>query len=127
MPKLVSERWYIVQLGDYYDEIFHKIGGTRGQEPGVYLVTGPDFSGTVPGEMTQVCSRTRWGAAAVRVFVNGEADLEAAVEAQKGFHLMPLSAYLRQGLAYQPDEASLYTYRPCRRKTPRRIYAFWKS
>jgi hypothetical protein len=52
------------------------------------------------------------------VFVNGVADLPAAVEAQKGFHLMPLSAYLRHGLAYQPDEATRYALR-CR--PPKRL------
>jgi hypothetical protein len=112
VPRLTEDRWYIVQLGDYYDEIFHNIGGTKGQQPGVYIVTGPDFKGAIPGEMTQLRSRTRWAAAALRVFVKGEADLPAAVEAQKGFHLMPLSAYLRRGLAYEPRESSLFALPP---------------
>jgi hypothetical protein len=112
VPKLTEERWYIVQLGDYYDEIFHNIGGTKGQQPSVYIVTGPDFEGSIPGEMTQLRSRTRWAAAALRVFVKGVADLPAAVQAQAGFHLMPLSAYLRHGLAYQPPEPSLYALPP---------------
>src|SRR4051794_34698962 len=86
----MEDRWYIVQLGDYYDEIFHNIGGTKGQQPGVYIVTGPDFNGAIPGEMTQLRSRTRWAAAALGVFVKGEADLPAAAEAQRGFHLPPL-------------------------------------
>ena len=54
--------------------------------------------------MTQVKSRTKFGVAAVRILANGAADLPKAVEAQKGFHLMPLSAYLRSGLAYKPPE-----------------------
>jgi hypothetical protein len=44
------------------------------------------------------------GAAALRIFVKGEADLPKAIEAQKGFRLMPLSGYLREGLAYQPPK-----------------------
>jgi hypothetical protein len=43
----------------------------------------------------------------VRIFVNGEADLPVAVEAQRGFALMPLSAYLREGLAYSPAQTQL--------------------
>jgi hypothetical protein len=101
VPKLLEDRWYIVQLGDYYDEIFHNIGGTKGQQPGVYVVTGPGFDGPVPGEMTQLRSRTEWCAAAVRIFVNGESDLPSAVAAQGGFQLMPLSGYLARGLAYK--------------------------
>jgi hypothetical protein len=106
VPKLTPERWYIVQLGDHFDEIFHNIGGIKGQQAGVYLITGPDFDGVVPGEMTQLRSRTRMGATAVRIFVAGEADLPAAREAQAGFHLMPLSAYLGQGLAYKPGPSA---------------------
>jgi hypothetical protein len=107
VPTLAEPRWYIVQLGDFYDEIFHNVGGTKGPQPGDYVITGPDFSGAVPGEMVPLPSRTKLGIAAVRLFVNGEADLPKAVEAQRGFHLMPLSAYLREGLAYQLPEPVL--------------------
>jgi hypothetical protein len=37
----------------------------------------------------------------VRILANGAEDLPKAVEAQKGFVSMPLSAYLRNGLAYK--------------------------
>jgi len=112
VPKLADDRWYIVQIGDYYDEIAHNIGGTRGQQPGVYAITGPEFHGELPGEMTQLKVRTRWAACGVRVLVKSQADLPAAVAAQKGFHLMPLSAYLRQGLAYKATEAAMYALPP---------------
>jgi hypothetical protein len=102
VPKLEKERWYLVQLGDHFDEVFHNIGGTKGQQPGVYVITGPDFCGSVPGEMTRLRTRTRVGLAAVRIFVQGDADLPDAVDAQRGFQIMPLSAYLRHGLTYQP-------------------------
>jgi hypothetical protein len=101
VPALSDPRWYIVQIGDSFDEIVRNIGGTKGPQSGVYVVTGPDFTGAVPGEMTEVKMRTKIGLAAVRILANGAADLPKAVEAQKGFHLMPLSAYLRFGLAYQ--------------------------
>ena len=51
--------------------------------------------------MIHVKSRTKIGLAAVRILANGATDLPKAVEAQKGFQLMPLSAYLRYGLAYK--------------------------
>jgi hypothetical protein len=51
--------------------------------------------------MTQVKSRTKLGVFAVRILANGAEDLPKAVEAQKGFVSMPLSAYLREGLAYK--------------------------
>ena len=104
VPPLAEQRWYIVQIGDSFDEITRNIGGTKGPQPGVYVVTGPDFAGAVPGDMTQVKSRTKIGVAAVRILAKGNADLPHAAEAQKGFRLIPLSAYLRQGLAYVPPE-----------------------
>ncbi|MNF87991.1 hypothetical protein D3C84_704720 [compost metagenome] len=52
--------------------------------------------------MTQVPIRTQGGVVAVRIFANGEADVAGAVEAQKGFQVLPLSAYLRDGLQYKP-------------------------
>ena len=102
VPALAEPRWYIVQIGDSFDEVVRNIGGTKGAQPGVYLITGPDFAGTVPGDMTEVRMRTKIGVTAVRILAKGAADLPKAVEAQKGFHLMPLSAYLREGLAHKP-------------------------
>lgn len=102
VPDLTEPRWYIVQIGDSFDEIIRNVGGTKGPQPGVYVVTGPDYTGDVPGEMIQIRSRTKLGVAAVRILASGAADLPMAVEAQKGFHLMPLAAYLRSGLAYKP-------------------------
>jgi hypothetical protein len=66
VPSLREQRWYIVQIGDAFDEIAHNVGGTKGQQAGVYLVTGPGYGGPVPGEMTQVKLRTKVGVAAVR-------------------------------------------------------------
>ncbi len=104
VPRLAPERWSIVQLGDRFDEIFHNIGGVKGQQPGVYIILGPDYDGPLPGEMTPLRCRTKSGAVALRVFVDGQADLPAAREAQSGFQIMPLSAYLRHGLAWTPAD-----------------------
>ena len=104
VPKVTPDRWYIVQFGDLFDEIFHNIGGTKGGQPGVYVITGPDFDGPIPGEMARIQCRTKMGVAAVRIFAKGEADLPNAVAAQRGFQIMPLSAYLKHGLAYQPPK-----------------------
>jgi hypothetical protein len=88
VPPLGEQRWYIVQIGDSFDEITGNIGGTKGAQPGVYVVTGPDFAGSVPGDMTQIKGRTKIGVAAVRILAKGASDLSRAVEAQKGFRLM---------------------------------------
>ena len=35
VPPLAEQRWYIVQIGDSFDEITRNIGGTKGAQPGV--------------------------------------------------------------------------------------------
>jgi hypothetical protein len=114
VPALTEPRWYIVQIGDSFDEIIRNLGGTKGPQPGVYVITGPDYTGEVPGEMIPIKSRTKIGLVAVRILANGAADLPKAAEVQKGFYLMPLSAYLRSGLAYKPP-------------TPRPLMALYDS
>ena len=104
VPTLTEPRWYLVQIGDTFDEVAANIGGIKGPRAGPHAITGPAFRGEVPGEMTRVRLRTAQASATVRVFVSGEADLPGAVEALRGFHLMPLSAYLRDGLRYEPPE-----------------------
>jgi hypothetical protein len=72
--------------------------GIRGPQPGTYLLTGPDFRGDIPGGMVRIASRTSRGPLGTRIFVSGEADLPAAVEPQKGFQAIRLSAYCGTGL-----------------------------
>jgi len=102
VPALTESRWYLTQIGNMFDEVTLNIGGIKGPQPGDYLITGPDFQGTVPLEMIQVPMRTEGGVVAVRIFAKDEADVAAAVDAQKGFQVLPLSAYLREGLQYKP-------------------------
>jgi hypothetical protein len=54
--------------------------------------------------MTPLASRTKMGLVVVRIFVADRADLPAATAAQRAFYLMPLSAYLRDGLRYPPPK-----------------------
>ncbi len=98
VPKLDEPRWYIVQIGNAFDDVICNLGGTRPAVPGSYLITGPDYHGRVPGDMTEVRSRTRVGFVAVRIAVSGAADLAGAVRAQEGFHLAPLRTYLVDGI-----------------------------
>ena len=99
VPKLNTDRWFIVQIGDAFDDVVLNIGGSRPPVSGPYLITGPDYQGSVPGDMTQVASRTTIGFAAVRIAVTGSADLAGAVEAQRGFTMRPLPDYLKHGIA----------------------------
>jgi hypothetical protein len=106
VPALAERRWYIVRIGDTFDEVATNIGGMKGPRPGAFAVCPPRFDGKLPGELTKIGLRTKQATCTVQVFVDGEADLPNAVEAQNGFHVMPLAAYLREGLAYRAPESS---------------------
>jgi hypothetical protein len=101
VPTLSQSRWYIVQIGDYYDQVVYNIGGSKGPEPGPFLLTGPDFHGAISSGMKQIKVRTKLGVIANRVFVNGDADLPAAREVQAGFLALPLSVFEKQGLRFE--------------------------
>ena len=98
---LREPRWYIVQIGDMFDEIVYNIGGSRGPEPGLFCLTGPDYHGPIPATMKEIKVRTKLAVVANRVFVNGEADIPAARVVQAGIHMLPLSVFQRQGLKYE--------------------------
>jgi hypothetical protein len=101
VPAIKESRWTIVQIGDYYDQVITNIGGTKGPQPGLYLLTGPDYHGLVPAGMTEVKVRTKLAVVANRIFANGEADLPNARVAQQGFQLLPLSVFQKQGLRFE--------------------------
>ncbi len=100
VPILKEKRWYIVQIGNMYDEIITNIGGSKGPQPGLYILTGPDYKGPIPKNMKEIKVNTEVAATGVRIFVNGEKDLAAAREVQKNFHFLPLSVYQKSGLNY---------------------------
>ena len=108
VPSLQEPRWTIVQIGDFYDQIVYNIGGSKGPEPGSFLLTGPDYHGPVPANMKQIKVRTKIAAVGNRIFVNGETDLVAAREVQQGFHMLPLSVFQKQGLRYETPKTYDY-------------------
>ncbi len=101
VPAMKEDRWYIVQIGDMFDEIVYNIGGLKGQEPGLFLLTGPDYHGPVPATMREIRVRTNAAVIGNRVFVNGEADIPAARAVQAGIHMLPLSVFQQHGLKYE--------------------------
>ncbi len=95
VPKLADDRWFIVQIGDAFDDVVLNVGGSRPHVPGADLITGPDFHGGVPGGMIQVEFRTNIGFVGLRIAVHGVDDLPGALQAQEGFAIRPLPDYLR--------------------------------
>jgi len=100
VPSLQTPRWYLVQVGDMFDELAYDVAGYKGPETGLFLVTGPDYAGPIPANMRQLKVRTQFAVVALRIFVQGDADLPAALEVQRGFHMLPLSVFQASGLKY---------------------------
>jgi hypothetical protein len=99
VPTLDDDRWFIVQVGDAFDDVVLNVRGSRPHVPGAYLITGPDYQGPVPGDMIRVAFRTNIGFVGLRIAVHGAADLAGALKAQEGFTIRPLPDYLRDGIA----------------------------
>jgi hypothetical protein len=107
VPKLTEERWYLLQLGDFFDEVIANLGGIKPPVPGDYVITGPSYNGELPGEMTQIKTRTNYGIVALRIYAKNKEDINNAVDLQKGFRIIPLSKFLRHGLAYEAPASSV--------------------
>ncbi len=87
-----SSRYYSVQFTDSFDVDFAYVG-TRatGTDAGDYLITGPDWNGTVPSGMTQIASPDNSVLVIGRVLVYSDSDLPTAYNLAKQIQLASLS------------------------------------
>jgi hypothetical protein len=89
-----GDRYYSVQFIDAYETILGYAGNSATSEgPGLYVVTEPGWSGTLPDGAKRVTSPTSLVLALTRTLVKGAADLPAAQALQASYALAPLSAY----------------------------------
>ena len=122
VPVLAPPRWYLVQIGDWFDEVVLNLGGIGGPKPGDYAIVGPDFQGTIPAGMVRVPMRTRFGIVRLRVFVENAADVPKAVDAQSGFRVLPMAAFLDDGLV--GDTVARELFSPVVSDAPASLRAF---
>jgi hypothetical protein len=94
-------RFFIQEILDAWTNVDFDPGSRLGTPPGDYLITGPDWTGTVPAGITQVFAMpTNLAWIAGRNFTTGEPDdVNIANQIQHQFTLTPLSAY---GTPYTP-------------------------
>lgn len=94
-----NERYYTIQVLDLFTETIANIGKRlNGTKPGRFAIVGPDWKGTLPEDVQVVKCNTNVAIAFLRVLVNGEEDLNAAVSIQESFKIASLSRY-EQGLS----------------------------
>jgi hypothetical protein len=98
VPAVAKERYYSVMLCDFNTFNFGYIGSrATGNEPGDYLLVGPEWKGEPPAGVKQVFRATTQLALAVfRTQLFNAGDLPNVIKVQDGYRVQPLSAFLKQ-------------------------------
>lgn len=100
-PAVDGDRYWIIQLVDAWTNTVHnpssvrpQVAAGRASPPFSYAVTGPDWSGTLPNDLTQLAMPTGTVFAVYRLALNGSADLDTALALQAQARLMSLSTWI---------------------------------
>jgi hypothetical protein len=98
VPAVDKKRYYSVQLIDGNTYNYGYIGNrATGNEPGDYLVVGPDWKGETPAGIKKVFSSTTPFAITIfRTQLFNAADMPGVVKVQSGYKVQALSAFLHQ-------------------------------
>jgi len=98
VPAVEKERYYSVMLCDGNCFNYGYIGSrATGNEPGDYMVVGPDWKGETPTGIKKVFrSSTQFSLVAYRTQLINPDDMPNVIKVQSGYKVQPLSAYLHQ-------------------------------
>ena len=97
----MGDRYWMMQIVDAWNGV-PAVPGSRthsGDDPHVFLVTGPDWKGTVPEGMELLRTPTNLGGIGGRTYCAGADDYAAVNALQDQYQLTPLSAW---GKPYTP-------------------------
>ena len=100
-----KSRYFSVMLTDAYTQNFDYIGSrTTGNDGGVFVVAGPNWTGEKPEGVTKVFqSETELGLAVYRTQLFNPDDIDNVKKIQTGYKVETLSSFLgnRPRLRYQ--------------------------
>src|SRR5437762_5044916 len=98
VPAVEKSRYFSVMLCDGNTYNYGYIGSrATGNEPGDYMVAGPDWKGETPAGIKKVFrSSTQFSAVAYRTQLFNPEDMPNVVKIQAGYKVQPLSQYLKQ-------------------------------
>src|SRR5437870_1954216 len=101
VPAMKKERYFSVQLIDYYTFNFDYIGTrTSGNGGGSFLLAGPGWKGATPNGVKKVFRcETELAFPTYRTQLFDPADIENVKKVQAGYKVQPLSAFLGQPAA----------------------------
>src|SRR3984893_1449905 len=98
VPAMEKNRYFSVQLIDYYTQNFDYIGTrTSGNGGGTFLLAGPGWKGEIPNGIDKVFrSETELAFPGYRTQLFNPTDLDNVKKVQAGYKVQTLSAYLGQ-------------------------------
>jgi hypothetical protein len=98
VPAMEKERYFSVQLIDWYTFNFAYIGSrTTGNGGGTFLLAGPSWNGETPKGIDKVFrSETELAFPGYRTQLFSPGDIENVRKVQAGYKVQPLSAFLGQ-------------------------------
>jgi len=98
VPAVEKKRYYSVQLQDGNTFTYGYIGSrATGNEPGDYMVAGPDWKGETPPGIKKVFnSTTQFSLAAYRTQLFDPSDIDNVKKVQSGYKVRTLSAFLNK-------------------------------
>jgi hypothetical protein len=96
--------YYLLPMLDAWTNVFASPGSrTTGTKPGTFVITGPNWSGTLPEGMHQLKSSTNMVWILGRTQTNGPEDYGEVHTIQDGYTLVPVSQY---GKPYSPPSGT---------------------
>jgi hypothetical protein len=98
VPAMEKNRYFSVQLIDYYTQNFAYIGTrTTGNGGGTFLLAGPDWKGETPKGIDKVFrSETQLAFPGYRTQLFNPGDIDNVKKVQAGYKVQTLSAFLSQ-------------------------------
>ncbi|WP_456311587.1 DUF1254 domain-containing protein [Pseudomonas shirazensis] len=98
VPKIEEDRYYVMQFVDLYTFNFEYVGSrATGNQPGKYLIAGPDWKGETPKGITKVLkSETDLIFLVGRTQLHSPQDVANLKKIQQQYKLTPLHLYTNQ-------------------------------
>jgi hypothetical protein len=90
----LSNRFWMVQLGDHRTDSFGELGSMYGSKPGFYLIVGPNWKGVAPSSIVEVFrSPTPLAYLIPRVLTRSKEEVLSVQDALSAFSVTPLSKW----------------------------------